>query len=737
MQLKKFFILFISISSIIAQNIGTWQNFTTMKNSVDLTIYGNNVWVASDGGIFEFNISDRSFTEIRKNDGLNSQFITAIAYDSLNNNLWIGTTEGYLNIYNLSNKTIDKIYDINRSNFTKKAVRFISIHSDTVVVGLDFGMSLLNSKTLQFIETTTKFGNFSSGIEVININYDKIFYVCTSEGIAIQKKGAVNLSNPESWLTFPQSTIGVSRITSCFNYATLPTISTNSGFYQFNGSSWSKFLSVNDSIISAKVSGNDIYYLTKNKLTKYSPFLGNPFIEMYSNANIKFRKFSVYKNKFYIASNFGLVNNGELVLPNSPASNSFQNMDIDNDGNLWVGTGKDVFGVGFIKFDGNEWTNYNKTTLPSLLSNSFHNVYAAPDNSLYFMNWGKGFVRLKNNKFTNFYVDNTPLVGIPNATSFLVIDDIVSDKNNNIWILNHWAANGKVLSVLTPDSSWQHYELGAPLSPQVMELKDQLVIDDNGTKWFVSISGTPGLYYFNENGTLNNFSDDTWGRLNNAEYFGGQSIQSLAIDRNGELWVGTGLGVYIIPDLTRPTSRIFSVFTLRQQTINCIAVDAINNKWVGTKQGLFITSSDGSFLIAQYDSKNSPLPVDEIKSITFDVETGFAYIGTDFGLSVLRTEYIKAKNNSKELFVYPNPFIVQNNTNNKVTIDGLFSNANLKVITVDGKLIRDFSSSGGRLAFWNGKDNDGKIVDSGVYIILAYDNDGNKVLTTKVAVIRK
>ena len=146
-----------------------------MKNTFDLAVYHNKIWCASDGGIFEFNSSDSSFVEIKKNDGLNSQFVSAVAFDSVNQNLWIGTTEGFLNVYNLKNHTIEKLYDINRSNFTKKTIKSIQVYGDTVIVGLEFGMSLLNAKTFQFIETTTKFGNFSSGIEAFDINYDKIF----------------------------------------------------------------------------------------------------------------------------------------------------------------------------------------------------------------------------------------------------------------------------------------------------------------------------------------------------------------------------------------------------------------------------------------------------------------------------------------------------------------------------------------------------------------------------------
>ena len=61
----------------------------------------------------------------------------------------------------------------------------------------------------------------------------------------------------------------------------------------------------------------------------------------------------------------------------------------------------------------------------------------------------------------------------------------------------------------------------------------------------------------------------------------------------------------------------------------------------------------------------------------------------------------------------------------------------IKILTVNGKLISEFASPGGSIAFWNGRDLDGNLVPSGVYLIIAYDDDADNVSTSKVAVIRK
>ncbi|MBU2507657.1 MAG: hypothetical protein KJ799_13175, partial [Bacteroidetes bacterium] len=265
---------------------------------------------------------------------------------------------------------------------------------------------------------------------------------------------------------------------------------------------------------------------------------------------------------------------------------------------------------------------------------------------------------------------------------------------------------------------------------------ERMVIDQYDTKWFVVSTGSRGLYYFNENGTLNNLNDDDWGLVRPADGLNSDIITAMAVDKRGELWVGTSLGMNIIPNTTSPKSSITSIFGLRQQTITAVIVDPLNQKWVGTKQGVFVMSPDGTRLIAQYDSKNSPLPVDDIKSIAIDEKSGTVYIGTDQGGASVTTAFINPDKDFKNLFVYPNPFLVGEGEN-RLSIDGLIADSYLKILSVSGALVRDIVTLGGRVAFWDGRDSNNNLVASGIYIIVAYDEEANNVASTKVAVIRK
>ncbi|NMB80978.1 MAG: T9SS type A sorting domain-containing protein, partial [Ignavibacteria bacterium] len=268
-----------------------------------------------------------------------------------------------------------------------------------------------------------------------------------------------------------------------------------------------------------------------------------------------------------------------------------------------------------------------------------------------------------------------------------------------------------------------------------------------GTKWFIVFEGNRGLYYYNERETFTNLTDDKQGGIKQSDGLLSDILTSLAVDKRGYLWIGTTAGVNVITDpsqvLTGDRVKLLAALkgnyapSVRNQSVTCIAIDALDQKWIGTKQGLAVIASDGITLLAYYDSKNSPIPNDEIKSIAINEKLGKVYIGTEYGLAELQTYSIKPAESFSELFVYPNPLIISGNENVQVTIDGLIKNSNLKVFDISGNLIRDFKSPGGKIAFWDGKDINGNYVSSGIYVIVAYDEEANNVTTSKVAVIRK
>jgi len=723
--------------SINAQTIGTWKIYSDMKNVSAVAFSSDNIWAATSGGVFEFNTSDTSYSIMTKADGLNSQALTSVAVDN-ENKIWFGSQEGYINVFDPSDNSIKRIVDIFNSDKNKKQINDLFVKGDTVFVSTDFGLLLINAKTLSIYDSFLKLGNFATETKILSSYKSNLIYACTESGVAVQKVGAQNLSAPESWDTYQLGTrsggLPVQSVSRILEFNGQVLLGTSKGIYRFVNGTWQSYALQDSTINDMKVIGNNLYLIYNHQLIQ---FTNGQASVIYQNNDVIFHTLTgSVEQGIYISTDSGLIqlknNKLKFRYPNGPQNNSFVNLSVDPIGNLWVATGKDNGGSGFFKFDGNQWTVFNQANYPQIPSNAYYNVYAGPDTAVYLANWGTGVAVFKNNNFEFFSKNNSSISGFVKDTNFVPISDIKTDSKGNMWVLVDETATRNPLSVYTKQKQWYSYSFTNPYIGS--DPTEKMVIDQFDTKWFVISGGNRGLYYLNENKTFTNSSDDKQGRIDGLL---SDLISYLAVDRKGFLWIGTNVGVNVITDPSNPKVTSNLGLALRNQTVTCIAIDPLDNKWFGTKQGVFVLSSDGIQVMNQYNSKNSPLPNDDIKSIAVDAKNGIVYIGTDNGLAALQTSSIQPLQSFNQLLVYPNPFIPGDNNVTSLTIDGLIRNGSIKILSISGNLIREIQTPGGKIAFWDGKDLYGNLVPTGIYIIVAYDEEANNVTTSKVAVIRK
>lgn len=736
-------ILFFS-SQVFPQIFSDWKNYSDMKNIKSVIASGNKFWAASTGGVFSFDFSSSEYRTFGKAEGLFGTNINAVTIDNYGK-IWFGSANGLIDVYNPATNSFSTIRDIFNSDKTNKGINSFVVKGDTIFAATDYGISLIDSKSFFFYDTYFKFGTFSSNIKVNKIYLGNLLYVATESGVAIQKPGTTNLSAPESWNVYSLSnglpSLKISDIT-IFGGKILAASDKGISVFDEVNSVWSPFIPSlnNTAIVNLLVVEDKLYFISSTKLYEYSN----------SNLNELYSSSSELRNLFYSPSSGIIIATANGVLtsydnqtyfPNGPVANQFPQLSVDNNGVLWSSTGNDVTGKGIQKFDGNTWTNYTTAEFPELLTNSFYSIYAAPDGKIFSGNWGKGFVRIDGNKITRFDASNTPIVGIPGDGNFVVITGLAYDSKNNLWILNYDAGDKNNLAMLTPDSSWYLFQI--PAQQNIVVSKNaNLVIDQYDTKWFNSLGNTVALFYFNENKTYQNPVDDKSGIITTSNGLNSNDITAIQIDKRGDVWIGSNRGVNIITNTstiinnTSPQLRISNVFALRQQVITAIAVDPLNQKWIGTSEGLILVSSDGLRVLANLNSKNSPLLDDRIESLAIDEKTGKVFVGTKFGLNTFETPAIRPVDSFSELSIYPSPFVISDGSQ-LTTIDGLIRDSEIKILTISGKLIRKLETPGGRVAFWDGKDDDGNLVNSGIYIVVASDREANSVQTGKIAVLRK
>jgi ligand-binding sensor domain-containing protein len=742
-----FFLLIVPalLSTSPAQQFINWKNYTALKNVQDVTISSDGFWSAATGGAFQYSTVTSQFTTLHKSEGLKGNSLTSVIVDDLGRT-WFGSIEGIIDIYNTSNNSLEAILDIYNSNQINKRINDFASAGDTIIVSTDFGVSLINSNSFLFLDTYFKFGTFPSNTKVNSTIKSGLFYVCTDQGVAIQKPGSSNLSAPESWNVY-STTQGLpsNKTLKAGLFQGQLIVSTDKGFSRFANNTWSNFIPGlnNTNIADFQISGDSILIVAQNNIYLYY----NDVLSVLYNSAVTISSIE-YKENFGIvcASTDGTLYlnpqfDGEFLSPNAPPVNQFPSMSVDANSKFWSASGKDVTGVGYYTYDGQTWVVSNTSNTPELPTNAVYHAYTSGATA-YLGGWGYGFLEVNGENKKLFNRGNTGMQGIPQNPDFLVITGFGKDSRNNLWVLNFWSVEKNTLSMRTPDSVWYHFTIPAA---QNLILKEHynLVIDPYDTKWFsCSDPSRLGLFYLNESKTYEDPSDDRSDYLTTVDGLNTNDIRDVVVDRRGDVWVATSLGVNVITNTSAiPTSGssaldINSIFALRQQSVNAIAVDPLNQKWVGTNEGLLLVNSDGSRLITTFTAENSALLSNQIRSIAIDENKGIVYVGTDEGLTSFETPYIKPLESFDELFVYPNPYKLKSG-NNLLTIDGLIRDTNIKILTIDGTLITEFSSPGGRTAYWDGKDDSGELVSTGVYIIVAFDTEGNSVVTGKVAVLRE
>jgi ligand-binding sensor domain-containing protein len=437
-------------------------------------------------------------------------------------------------------------------------------------------------------------------------------------------------------------------------------------------------------------------------------------------------------------------NTSSSVIPNGPYSNLFFHISVDASSNVWAVSGslggEAYLESGVYKFDGKTWKNYTYDSYPSMgtSGNGWVQVYPAKNNTdTYVGGFGNGMLKITGDSVTRYTDENSILRGL--SAGYVLVEGMREDNNNNMWILNMLTAS--------PIVNWTaQTSFEIPLGNSAITPLLFLAIDNYNTKWMTlgnEGGAIKGILYFNEGiPTCQNVSYASLGADISAVY-------DVIVDKNGEVWVATNNGISIISDPyqvianpnTIPSTQKMRIIenglsTPLTEDVRTIRSDALNNKWIGTNSnGVLYVSPDGSTLLKQFNTSNSPLPDNHINVISADGANGIVYFGTSKGLVSYKTVALEPKAEFDKISVGPNPFVLPNA--NKLRIDGLVENSSIKILSISGTLIREFESPGGRVAEWDGRDFNGNLVPSGIYIIVGFNKDGSQVGTGKVAVVKK
>lgn len=447
---------------------------------------------------------------------------------------------------------------------------------------------------------------------------------------------------------------------------------------------------------------------------------------------------------------------------NTPCSNFSYRIRIQNDKLFMLPGG--YHASGFLRpghvmvLENGFWRNYTTEYLESVsLTHRVQDICDAAvdsnDPSHFFVaSFGWGLLEFRNNEYYKQYLPKNTINGleayIEPEEGFTWVDGLVYDEEGNLWMLNN-SYNG--VKVLLKNGSWVRISNVATRNRN--RTKELLIWNQNpNIKILTDLRVTPGIGVFDDNGTISYTGDDKSvfyssfvdqnGKTITPEY-----IHSICQMANGEIWVGTQSGIFILEDIQqllnhnnqckrviipRNDGSGLGDYLLGDEKINCIVEDAAGRKWIGTEtSGLYLVSEDGLETVEHFTQFNSPLVSNGIISLAIEPKTGELYVGTSIGLLSYQSDANEAKEDMSNAYAYPNP--VRPNYQGYISITGLMDNTEVRIVDAGGNLICKTRSNGG-LAIWDGKDGYGRRATPGIYTAICNAKGGHKVV--KILVIR-
>ncbi len=419
-------------------------------------------------------------------------------------------------------------------------------------------------------------------------------------------------------------------------------------------------------------------------------------------------------------------------------------------------------------YDGTTWaditpstSNYN-TVIPGHSSikdgTGTYWVTCDPDDAdtYYLGSWWYGVLKVKGNEVIQAYNwNNSPLL---NVNGYFCHGVPVIDRAGTLWITQTSNTTAPIVALPKAKRQLTTVTKSDWITPNIANMssnKRACVVASKYTddKVFTAGDYQNPVIFFNDGGdpsstiksvSYSQFTDQ------DEKVYSWNYIYCFAEDQNGKVWMGSDNGVISFDPKNAYASNFrinhikvprndgtnLADYLLDGQQVNCIAVDGSNRKWIGTNaSGLFLVSADGSQIIKQFNTSNSYLSSNTIYSVCCNPNSNSVYVVTSSGFLEYMSDSTPAEDDYSSVYAYPNP--VRPDFTGLITIKGLMDNSLVKIADPSGNVVKQLKSNGG-MATWDGCNESGTRVKTGVYFVLASqgDSDGNQSAVTKIMIIR-
>jgi ligand-binding sensor domain-containing protein len=737
-----------------------WREHLPYQGTIDVTVSSNKVYTATEYSLFSVDLQTNEVSRLSKVTGLSETGVSAIKFDVLSNKLFIAYSNSNLDI--IDNSGIHNLPELKRKVVTGDK-NIYGIYTDNQFSYLSTGLGVIVVDAEKYeIRDSWLIGENGGPVKTnMFTKSDGNYYAATEEGLKTTPVSTSNPANSSSWINLSGNNgLSASAAKAVLNYNNTIVVIQNDTLFIKYSQGFQPFFSNGWHVLSANVSGDKLLISQKNSTGEAQVIVldanGNIITALKQENVIAMPvKVLVINNEYWVADLYGGLSrwtNGsatEVYKLNSPDNIALGQLAFSNN-TFYAAAGaiNDSWNYqynpnGVYQLNNGYWASFNKYHNPAL-DTVLDIISIAPDlrdGTLWAGSFGGGLIHLGAKNEIKIFKQDSPLETIPGDPGSYRVSGLAFDKDRNLWISNFGANHP--LHVLKNDGSWQSYTIPINLN---LNAVGRIIIDDASQKWIQAPLGN-GLLLFNDNGTIDNTSDDKWKLYTVGTGSGNlpsNDVTSLAKDKNGFIWVGTtnGIGVIQCPfeALTSGCETIWPVireggfanYLFKGEEVKSIAIDGADRKWVATSSGAWMVNSEGDKVLLHFTEENSPLLSNNVLEIVVDGKSGEVYFATDNGICSYRSDATEAVSDQGNLLVFPNP--VPPGYNGPIAIKGLPENSIAKITELNGGLVYQVRSLGGQ-AIWNGRDYKGRKVASGIYIVIASDDQQQQKAVTKIVFI--
>lgn len=447
----------------------------------------------------------------------------------------------------------------------------------------------------------------------------------------------------------------------------------------------------------------------------------------------------------------------EGVLPEGPASNHFYRLYMHGGklysvAGFWAQENNAGYPGEVHVWNGQNWSEFEQPT-SQMIGHDYIDLLCMdfdPKKEGHVMVGAKGGVyEFQDGKFIKHYGrQNSVLESGVNSDNYTIVSTLKYTDNGDLWVLNSMVDN-PIWKIEHGSSNWVNYphpEMSTPAKYNLVSLLQSR--NNKNIMWFANNYYTENCLY-----AYDFVNDKLVGHGPNFTNEDGTVITpvmvyALAEDLDGNVWIASSNGPFYISSadaiagndafiqhkVPRNDGTNLADYLLSDVKTRCIAVDGANRKWMGTENGVFLISSDCNTLLQHFTTENSPLPSNTVYDICIDNNSNIVYFATERGLCSYASDATQPSEEMTKdnVYAYPNP--VTPEYTGKITIVGLCFNADVKIVTSNGALVNQGRSTGGSYQ-WDVRDLKGKRVASGVYMVQAATETGDKGVVCRIAVV--